>query len=68
MSDSPQCLNCSRLGSCVETSSQKVSTGYVCSNWKETSAEVYAARYQAIKLFGNAGLNAVIHKDFQEED
>lgn len=63
-----QCINCGHLGSCSETSADKVMTGYYCSRWQETAPEVYAARYQIVQLFGRSGLQAVISKDLKEED
>lgn len=63
-----QCINCSRLGYCSETSAEKVTAGYYCSRWQEAQPEVYAARYQIVQLFGISGLKAVIAKDLKEDD
>ncbi len=63
-----QCINCSNLGHCSETSPDRVMEGYVCSRWQEVSQEVYAARYQIVQLFGKSGLKAVISKDLKEEE
>ncbi len=63
-----QCINCIHLGHCTETSPEKLMAGYYCSRWQEALPEVYAARHQAIQLFGISGLKAVISKDLKEEE
>ncbi len=62
-----QCINCERLGQCTETDADKVLASYVCDRWKECSPEVYAARCQAVQLFGRSGILAAIAKDLKED-
>lgn len=62
-----QCINCENLGGCRETDVDKVLAMYCCERWKEVEPAVYAARLDVFRLFGRAGLKAIVSKELEED-
>lgn len=46
------CLSCTRLGKCMETSLEKVLKDFTCILYDSVAEPVYQARAQAIEQFG----------------
>lgn len=47
------CLTCSRLGNCSETSVSKVLNDYTCSLYGPVEEPVYKARVATMELYGD---------------
>jgi hypothetical protein len=48
------CLSCSRLGNCAETSVEKVLSDFTCVLYEPVEEPVYLARAQMMEKFGEA--------------
>lgn len=48
-----ECLACSKISSCSETSVEKVRTSYTCSLFKEVPEPVYLARIRMMRQYGD---------------
>lgn len=62
-----ECLNCTRLGVCLDTDVTKLLAHFVCPLWEEVKPAVVSARYQAIQQFGNTGAKALVTPEATEE-
>lgn len=47
-----ECLACSKISSCSQTSVEKVRTSYTCSLFQEVPEPVYMARLQTMRQYG----------------
>lgn len=55
------CLTCARLGPCTETSVKKVLESYTCPLYEPVFEEVYLARIEMMKKYGEeTALKAMI--------
>lgn len=64
------CLSCTRLGKCAETSFEKVLNDFTCIVYEPVEEPVYRARAHAIEEFGEVlAVQALLKKpDDKEKD
>jgi hypothetical protein len=57
------CLTCTRLGECSETSPDKIKTSYVCSLFRPVPEPVYMARHVMMETYGeDAAIAAMLDR------
>ena len=61
-----ECLTCSRLGLCNETTVEGVKTRYTCPLWNPVLPEVVEARMAGIRLFGDASIRILVNPPNKE--
>lgn len=55
-----ECLNCSYMGDCKETSEEKAREKYSCDKWSPAQDAVVAARNQILQDYGVQGLQSIL--------
>lgn len=62
-----ECLACSKISSCTETSVEKAKSGYTCPLFEEVPEAVDQARFDIIKQFGDGAIHSILNNKKEEE-